>query len=64
MPGAPELAWDQFLLPVDRQDESGALPDSVTHPEVLYDFDPERVVVTADLAAFLTLQFRELAAIS
>ncbi|WP_413804870.1 amylo-alpha-1,6-glucosidase [Streptomyces sp. OE57] len=129
-PGAPELAWDQFLLPFDHQDESGALPDSVTHSEVLYNFvkppvhgwalaklrrrlpeppgraeltevyrrlerwtkfwltarraphaalphyqhgndsgwdnattfDPERVVVTADLAAFLTLQLRELAA--
>ncbi|MBD3005368.1 amylo-alpha-1,6-glucosidase [Streptomyces sp. 5-10] len=131
-PGAPELAWDQFLLPFDHQDESGALPDSVTHSEVLYNFvkppvhgwalarlrrrlpeppgrtelteayrrlerwtnfwltarraphaalphyqhgndsgwdnattfDPERVVVTADLAAFLTLQLRELAAMA
>ncbi|MDH6611735.1 hypothetical protein M2164_007370 [Streptomyces sp. SAI-208] len=128
-PGCPELAWDQFQLPFDHQDGSGALPDSVTHSEVLrnfvkppihgwafghlrrrlptppgraelagtYDrlerwtefwltarrapgaalphyqhgndsgwdnattFDPERVVVTADLAAFLTLQLRELA---
>lgn len=128
-PGASELAWDQFLLPFDHQDESGALPDSVTHSEVLYNFvkppihgwtlshlrrrlpapldrtqlteayrrlsrwtdfwltarrapgsdlphyqhgndsgwdnattfDPERVVVTADLAAFLVLQLRELA---
>ncbi|MFI7414709.1 amylo-alpha-1,6-glucosidase [Streptomyces sp. NPDC049627] len=128
-PGAPALAWDQFRLPFDHQDETGALPDSVTHSEVLYNFvkppihgwtlshlrrrlpeplsrteltevygrlarwsdfwltarrapgaalphyqhgndsgwdnattfDPARVVVTADLAAFLTLQLRELA---
>ncbi|AEM84167.1 amylo-alpha-1,6-glucosidase [Streptomyces violaceusniger] len=128
-PGAPSLAWDQFSLPFDHQDESGALPDSVTHSEVLYNFvkppihgwtlghlrrrlpeplgraeltkmydrlrrwtdfwltarrapgatlphyqhgndsgwdnattfDPECVVVTADLAAFLVLQLRELA---
>ncbi|MHC5904237.1 amylo-alpha-1,6-glucosidase [Streptomyces sp. S6] len=128
-PGCPELAWDQFALPFDHQDASGALPDSVTHSEVLrnfvkppihgwafgllrrrlpappdrdglaeaYDrlarwtefwltarrapgaalphyqhgndsgwdnattFDPERVVVTADLAAFLILQLHELA---
>ncbi|MFF0017582.1 amylo-alpha-1,6-glucosidase [Streptomyces sp. NPDC005374] len=37
-PGCPELAWDQFQLPFDHQDESGALPDSVTHSEVLYNF--------------------------
>ncbi|MFF7645278.1 amylo-alpha-1,6-glucosidase [Streptomyces canus] len=37
-PGCPELAWDQFSLPFDHQDESGALPDSVTHSEVLYNF--------------------------
>jgi hypothetical protein len=128
-PGAPALAWDQFQLPFDHQDESGALPDSVTHSEVLYNFvkppvhgwafghlrrslpaplgradlteayerlerwtgfwltarrapgtelpyyqhgndsgwdnattfDPERVVVTADLAAFLVLQLHQLA---
>ena len=35
-PGLPDLAWDQFQLPFDHQDESGALPDSVTHSEVLY----------------------------
>ncbi|WP_328745304.1 trehalase family glycosidase [Streptomyces sp. NBC_00285] len=131
-PGYPELALDQFQLPFDHQDESGALPDSVTHSEVLrnfvkppihgwafgrlrrrlptppgradlegtYDrlerwtefwltarrapgaelphyqhgndsgwdnattFDPARVVVTADLAAFLTLQLRELATLA
>ncbi|WP_416972762.1 MGH1-like glycoside hydrolase domain-containing protein [Streptomyces sp. 4F14] len=128
-PGCPSLAWDQFALPFDHQDASGALPDSVTHSEVLrnfvkppihgwafghlrrrlptpptrdelaeaYDrlerwtgfwltarrapgadlphyehgndsgwdnattFDPERVIVTADLAAFLILQLHELA---
>jgi glycogen debranching enzyme len=120
--GLPELAWDQFLLPFDHQDAAGALPDSVTHSEVLYNFvkppihgwalrhlppapdpagayrllerwtafwldarrapgrelphyqhgndsgwdnattfDPERVVESADLAAFLVLQMRELA---
>ncbi|MFC8665096.1 amylo-alpha-1,6-glucosidase [Streptomyces sp. NPDC057199] len=131
-PGAPALAWDQFSLPFDHQDESGALPDSVTHSEILrnfvkppihgwtlgrlrkrlpepldrtelaatYDrlgrwtdfwltarrapdtalphyqhgndsgwdnattFDAERVVVTADLAAFLVLQLHELAALA
>ncbi len=130
--GAPALAWNQFALPFDHQDEGGALPDSVTHSEVLrnfvkppihgwtlahlrrrlseplsrtqlaaaYDmlrrwtdfwltarrapganlphyqhgndsgwdnattFDPERVVVTADLAAFLALQLRELGALA
>ncbi|MEV4371852.1 hypothetical protein AB0J71_32610 [Nonomuraea sp. NPDC049637] len=117
--GLPELAWDQFRLPFDHQDDAGALPDSVTHSEILYNFvkppvhgwalrrlppapdvypllerwttfwltarrapgrelphyqhgndsgwdnattfDPERVVETADLAAFLVLQMRELA---
>ncbi|WP_217185665.1 amylo-alpha-1,6-glucosidase [Streptomyces sp. AC495_CC817] len=130
--GSPELALDQFHLPFDHQDESGALPDSVTHSEVLHNFvkppihgwafgrlrrtlptppdrteltevyerlerwtgfwltarrapgadlphyqhgndsgwdnattfDPERVVVTADLAAFLALQLRELAVLA
>lgn len=37
-PGHPELAWDQYQLPFDHQDETGALPDSVTHSEVLYNF--------------------------
>ncbi|MEW2611310.1 trehalase family glycosidase [Streptomyces sp. NPDC047880] len=128
-PGCPELARDQFALPFDHQDGSGALPDSVTHSEVLHNFvkppihgwafghlrrrlpeppgpaersevyrrlerwtnfwltarrvpgsafphyqhgndsgwdnattfDPGRVVETADLSAFLVLQFRELA---
>ncbi|MBC9711018.1 glycogen debranching protein [Streptomyces sp. TRM66268-LWL] len=127
--GCPDLARDQFQLPFDHQDETGALPDSVTHSEVLYNyvkppihgwalrrlrarlpepldaaelaltydrlarwtdfwlterrapgdvlphyqhgndsgwdnattFDPERVIVTADLAAFLVLQLRQLA---
>jgi glycogen debranching enzyme len=35
---APQLAWDQFQLPFDHQDGTGALPDSVTHSEVLYNF--------------------------
>ncbi|MFI6495536.1 amylo-alpha-1,6-glucosidase [Streptomyces sp. NPDC050564] len=131
-PGSPELALDQYHLPFDRQDDSGALPDSVTHSEILYNFvkppihgwafghlrrrlptppsqaeltqtyarlerwtdfwltarrapdaqlphyqhgndsgwdnattfDPERVIVTADLAAFLVLQLHELAALA
>lgn len=37
-PGAPDLAIDQFLTPFDHQDDAGALPDSVTHSEVLYNF--------------------------
>jgi hypothetical protein len=36
--GKPELAWDQFWLPFDHQDAAGALPDSVAHSEVLYNF--------------------------
>jgi glycogen debranching enzyme len=36
--GDPELAWHQFLLPFDHQDAAGALPDSVTHAEVLYNY--------------------------
>ncbi|MFC7479020.1 amylo-alpha-1,6-glucosidase [Luedemannella flava] len=125
--GRPELAWDQFQIPFDHQDPSGALPDSVAHSEILYNFvkppihgwalrllrgqlvidpselratyrrladstrfwlahrrapgsplahyqhgndsgwdnattfDPERVIESADLAAFLVLQQRELA---
>ncbi|WP_410672152.1 amylo-alpha-1,6-glucosidase [Amycolatopsis sp. cmx-4-68] len=37
-PGVPGLAWDQFQLPFDHQEPSGALPDSVTHAEVLRNF--------------------------
>ncbi|MEW2624576.1 trehalase family glycosidase [Streptomyces sp. NPDC048106] len=37
-PGLPELAWDQFRLPFDHQDAAGALPDSVAHSEVLYNY--------------------------
>ncbi|NUT49020.1 MAG: glycogen debranching protein [Saccharothrix sp.] len=37
-PGAPELAWHQFQLVFDHQDEQGALPDSITHSEVLRNF--------------------------
>jgi hypothetical protein len=126
--GLPELAWDQFRLPFEHQDATGALPDSVAHSEVLYNFvkppihgwalrqlrqrlpagdpgelldtyrlleswtsfwltarrvpgqalahyqhgndsgwdnattfDPERAIESADLAAFLVLQLRELA---
>ncbi|MBO1332684.1 amylo-alpha-1,6-glucosidase [Streptomyces sp. VRA16 Mangrove soil] len=131
-PGRPALARDQFLLPFDHQDPAGALPDSVTHSEILYNFvkppihgwahrllrrrlptavsraelaetygrlerwtnfwltarrapgdalphyqhgndsgwdnattfDPERVIVSADLSAFLILQLHELASLA
>jgi glycogen debranching enzyme len=125
--GLPALAWSQLQLPFDHQDDAGALPDSIAHSEVLYNFvkppihgwtlrqlrhripidraelaetyqrlsrwtnfwltarrvpdhplahyqhgndsgwdnattfDPERTVESADLAAFLVLQLRELA---
>ncbi len=36
--GAPGLAWDQFQTVFDHQDPQGALPDSVTHAEVLRNF--------------------------
>ena len=36
--GIPELALAQFMTPFDHQDESGALPDSVAHSEVLYNY--------------------------
>lgn len=34
----PALAWDQFMLPFDRQDESGALPDSWNDQEAVWNF--------------------------
>ncbi len=37
-PGLPDEAIDQFRIVFDFQDDSGALPDSVTHSEVLYNF--------------------------
>ena len=36
--GHSELAWHQFMAVFDHQDETGALPDSVTHSEILYNF--------------------------
>ena len=36
--GEPDLAWHQFSLPFDHQDPAGALPDSVAHSEVLYNY--------------------------
>jgi hypothetical protein len=36
--GRPELAWDQLQVVFDHQDTSGALPDSITHAEVLRNF--------------------------
>ncbi|MEU0315476.1 hypothetical protein [Nocardioides sp. NPDC006273] len=37
-PGRPDAAIDQLLAPFDHQDDRGALPDSVTHTEVLYNY--------------------------
>ncbi|NUT51165.1 MAG: glycogen debranching protein [Saccharothrix sp.] len=37
-PGAPGLAWDQFQVVFDHQTAEGALPDSITHAEVLHNF--------------------------
>ncbi|MDY7543082.1 MULTISPECIES: amylo-alpha-1,6-glucosidase [unclassified Cryobacterium] len=37
-PGDPAAALAQFRLIFDHQDASGALPDSVTHSEILYNF--------------------------
>ena len=36
--GQPQLALDQFMLPFDHQTDTGALPDSVTHSEALYNY--------------------------
>ncbi|HWJ85223.1 MAG TPA: glycogen debranching protein [Cellulomonas sp.] len=36
--GEIDAAIDQFLAPFDHQDATGALPDSVTHSEVLYNY--------------------------
>lgn len=36
--GNPELAWDQLGVVFDHQTDEGALPDSITHAEVLYNF--------------------------
>jgi hypothetical protein len=36
--GQPELALHQFLAMFDHQDATGALPDSVTHSEILFNF--------------------------
>jgi glycogen debranching enzyme len=37
-PGDPALAWDQLQVVFDHQTEEGALPDSITHAEVLHNF--------------------------
>lgn len=37
-PGDASLGMDQFLTPFDHLDSSGAMPDSVTHSEILYNF--------------------------
>ncbi|HEY5456986.1 MAG TPA: trehalase family glycosidase [Acidothermaceae bacterium] len=36
--GLPDLAWDQFQLVFDHQDDVGGLPDSIAHSEILYNF--------------------------
>ena len=36
--GRPGLAWDQIQVVFDHQDDQGALPDSITHAEVLRNF--------------------------
>ena len=36
--GETDAAVDQFLAPFDHQDATGALPDSITHSEVLYNY--------------------------
>ena len=36
--GLPGLAWDQLQVVFDHQDAQGALPDSITHSEVLHNF--------------------------
>jgi len=38
VPGLPTAGLDQFLAPFDHQDAAGALPDSITHSEVLHNF--------------------------
>jgi hypothetical protein len=37
-PALPDLALDQFFAPFDHQTAAGALPDSITHSEVLYNY--------------------------
>ena len=37
-PAGQEAALAQFLTPFDHLDASGAMPDSVTHSEILYNF--------------------------
>jgi glycogen debranching enzyme len=36
--GAPGPAWDQLQVVFDHQTAEGALPDSITHAEILYNF--------------------------
>lgn len=36
--GFAEEAWDQFLAPFDHQTPEGALPDSISHSELLYNY--------------------------
>ncbi|KTR90780.1 glycogen debranching protein [Microbacterium testaceum] len=37
-PGLADAAMDQFFAPFDHQDAAGAMPDSITHSEVLYNY--------------------------
>ncbi|MFC0106034.1 amylo-alpha-1,6-glucosidase [Kibdelosporangium aridum subsp. largum] len=36
--GSPGLAWDQLQVVFDHQTDEGALPDSITHAEILHNF--------------------------
>jgi hypothetical protein len=36
--GSPDLAWDQFMTPIDHQDETGVLPDSVNDATATWNF--------------------------
>jgi len=36
--GYPELAWDQFMLMFDYQDETGVIPDSVNDAIIIHNF--------------------------
>lgn len=36
--GAPQLAWDQFMLVFDRQDPTGLLPDSINDANMVWNF--------------------------
>ena len=60
---APELAWDQFLIPFDHQDAAGALPDSVNDATVVRGFTKPpihgwalRGLIERDVKGYLTAE--------